>query len=276
MIYNLKNIFKSTIKSLEILYILENSKPVARILVNEDELKNILEFINKNNLEFSISNFKLKKINNKDSFYSDKSLKIDKNSLEKGYLILYISKIKELAEKAKAYEENNMHLELGMVLGYPKCCCEFFAENFNENNYDLTLDSLKNSEGFEFPFYTNIAARHFDISLLSHFPCNFNCKFSIKLGNENFNLIKKYSKQLDGIFENTMKNAFLYTKNDGIFLLKNYKKNDEEIAFEKVLSTTKNELYYNLIHNKNFKIINENKIKINEKDLDNIGFMTFI
>ena len=48
MIYNLKNIFKSTIKSLEILYILENSKPVARILVNEDELKNILEFINKN------------------------------------------------------------------------------------------------------------------------------------------------------------------------------------------------------------------------------------
>ena len=46
-------------------------------------------------------------------------------------------KLKELVEKARAYEENDMHLELGMILGYPKCCCEFFKENFNENNYDL-------------------------------------------------------------------------------------------------------------------------------------------
>ena len=135
MLQNLKNIFKSTIKSLEILYVLENTKPIARILVNEDELKNILDFLNKNNLEFSVSNFKLKKVN-QGSFYSDKSLKIDKDSLEKGYFVLYISKIKELAEKAKAYEGNDMHFELGMVLGYPKCCSDFIM-NLHEN---LELD----------------------------------------------------------------------------------------------------------------------------------------
>lgn len=275
MIRNLKNLFKSTIKSLEILYVLENTKPAARILVNEDELKNILDFLNKNNLEFSVSDFKLKKISNEGSFYSDKSLKIDKDSLEKGHFILYISKIKELAEKAKAYEENNMHFELGMIFGYPKCCCEFFSENFNENNYDLTLDALKNSEGFEFPFYTNIATRHFDVSLLNHFPCKFGCEFSMNIAKENLVIIKKYSMGIAEIFENTMKNAVLYTQNNGIFLLKNHNKNNDEIIFGDVLSTTNNELYNELIYNKKIKILNKNKIKIKNKEMDNVGLMIF-
>lgn len=276
MLQNLKNIFKSIIKSLEILYVLENSKSCARILVNEDELRNTINFINKNDLEFSISNFKLKKINNKDSFYSDKSIKINKDSLEKGYLVLYISKIKELCEKAKAYEGNNMHFELGMVLGYPKCCCEFFAENFSKKNYDLTLNILKNSKGFEFPFYANIAARHFDVSLLNHFPCSFDCKFSINIAEENLNIIKGYSKRLSEIFENTMKSAVLYTQDNGIFLLKNHKKAGNEIVFEDVSATAKNQLYNLLINNKNIGIINKNKIKMDNAEIGNAGLMIFI
>lgn len=271
---NLKTIFKSTIKSLEILYVLENIKPAARILVKEDELGNIVDFLNKNNLEFSISNFKLKKISSKESFYSDKSLKINKNSLEEGHFILYISRIKEIAEKARAYEENNMHFELGMILGYPKCCCEFFVKNFNESNYDLTLTTLKNSEGFEFPFYTNIAARHFDISLLNHFPCNFNCKFSINIAKENLEIIKNHSKHFVKIFEDTIKSAVLYTKNNGVFLLKNYKKNNNELIFEDVLATIKNELYGELVNNKKIKI-NEDKIEIKNKGINNAGLMIF-
>ena len=275
MLQNLKTIFKSNIKSLEILYVLENIKPCARILVYEDKLSNILDFLKSNDLGFSVSNFKLKKIFNENSFYSDKSVKIEKDSLEKGYFFVYISRIKELAEKAKAYEENNMHFELGMVLGYPKCCCEFFKKNFNENNADLTLETLRNSEGFEFPFYTNIAARHFDISLLSHFPCSFNCKFSIDMGIENLNLIKKHSGQLAETFENTMKNAFLYTKGNGVFLLKKFNEENNEIKFEKIIGTTKNELYNELNNIKKIKMINKNEIEINDKKISNIGMMLF-
>lgn len=274
MIDKLKNIFKSTIKSLEILYVLENNKPVARILVNEEDLDLIKDFLNKNNLELSISNFKLKKIND-NSFYSDKSLKIEKNSSEKGYLIVYISKLKELVEKAKAYEENDMHLELGMILGYPKCCCEFFKEKFNEDNYDLTLNSFNDSKGYEFPFYSNIAARHFDISLLNHFPCKLDCEFSIKLGKENLKIIKKYSNQLANIFESTLKSAILYTKKDGIFLFKNYVKNDDEVTFDELLFTTKNQLFDELKKNKKIKIINKNEIEINDKEINNVGFIVF-
>ena len=48
-----------------------------------------------------------------------------------------------------------------------------FQKNFDEKNIDLTLKVLKNSGGFEFSFYNNIAARHFDVALLSHFPVFF-------------------------------------------------------------------------------------------------------
>jgi|TARA_B100002003_G_scaffold249118_1_gene284551 hypothetical protein len=273
MIVDLKEIFKSTIKTLEILYVLENKKPAARILVNEDELNNVMDFLNKNDLSCSVSDFKLKKITG-NSNYSDKSVKIDKNSGEKGYFSLYISKIKELTEKAKAYEENDMHLELGLILGYPKCCCEFFVKNFNQDNADLTLDVLENSDGFEFSFYTNTAARHFDIALLNHFPCSFNCKSSIEIAKENLEIIKNYSGKLAGLFENTMKNAVLYT-NNGIFILKDFKKINNEITFDNILSTTRNEIYDLLINNKKIEIIDKNNIKINNEEIDNAGLMLF-
>jgi len=275
MIQNLKNTFKSTIKSLEILYVLENTKPTARILVNEDESESILNFIKNKDLELSISNFKLKKINNENSYYSDKSIKIDRNSEEKGHFILYISKMKELAQKARAYEENDMHLELGMILGYPNCCCEFFDKNFSESNNDLTLDTLKNSEGFEFPFYTNIAVRHFDISLLNHFPCKLDCKFSIRIAKENLEIINKYSESLFEFFEKTLRCTVLYTEKDGIFLLKNFKQNGNEIIFNEVLSTIKNQLYNELKNNRKIEIINKNEIEIDNKKIDNVGIMIF-
>ncbi len=273
MIQNLKNTFKSTIKSLEILYVLENAKPAARILVKENELKIIPDFIKKNNLEFSISDFKV--IKAEQANYSDKSVKIPADSQEKGYFFVYLSKIKELCEKAKAFEEKNMHFELGMVLGYPKCCCFFFAKNFNESNTDLTLDTLENSKGYEFPFYTNIAARHFDVSLLSHFPCSFNCKHSINIAKENLRIVKNNSEQLGIVFENIMKNAVLYTQNQGIFLLKNIK-NEDQLTFENITSTAKNRLYDELMQSKKIEIINKNKIEIEGKEIEeNLGLMIF-
>ena len=292
MIQNLSVLFKSTIKTLEILYVLENKKPAARILVNEDDLDSIIDFIKNNDLEYSLSNFKLKKINS-NSYYSDKSVKISKDSEEHGYFSVCISKIKELAEKANAYQENNMHLELGIVLGYPKCCCDFFKEQFNENNYDLTLSALENSEGYEFPFQTNIATRHFDISLLNHFPCNFNCKPSIEIAKENLGIIKNFSEQLHGSFINIMKCTVLYN-NNGVFLLNNYKilkksqgdflvpqkskifvEIKNELIFKNIVTTNKNNLYDLLIKNKKIGIIDKNKIKINNKEIDDIGLMVF-
>lgn len=222
--HNLLKIFSSNIKTLEILSLLNNKKPSARLLCPEDNIKNSLDFLKQNNLSCLISDFKLIKQNNLSSFYSDKSVKAEKDDKRKGHFIFYISKNKKISEMLKAMEEKNNHKELGLLLGYPECCCNFFSEHFNENNTDLTLDILKNSDGFQFPFYNNICARHFDINLLPHFPCTFNCEKSINIAKNNLELLKKYSEENAALFIKTLKSAVLYSLDSGIFLFNDYNK----------------------------------------------------
>ena len=277
MIQGLQQIFRSITKSLEILYVVENVKPCARILVFEDELNKVIDFLNEKNVFASISDFKVIKRNTQSEFYSDKSFKIPKDAAEKGHFFVYLSKNEEMAEKAKLMEEKNNHFELGLLLGYPKCCCEFFQENFNENNTDLTLKTLENSDGYEFPFYNNIAARHFDVALLSHFPHSFECKPSTEIAKNNLKIIKKYSEQLAAMFSGILQSVVVYTMEEGVFLLRKYNKISGEIIYGDVLTTAKNKLYYLLSSNKKLKIIDKNIFVVNNINIkgNQCGVMVF-
>ena len=277
MIQQLQQIFHSITKSLEVLYVIEGAKPCARILVFEDELKKALNFMNEHRLNCSVSDFKVLKQSLQSDFYSDKSIKIPKNDTRNGYFFVYVSKSRDLAEKAKTAEEKNRHFELGTILGYPKCCCDFFEKNFNESNTDLTLKTLKYSSGLEFPFYSNIAARHFDVSLISHFPHSFECKPSIEVAKNNLKTIKIFSNQLTVMFSGILQCAVVYTLEEGIFLLRNYEKNNNEIIYSNVLSTAKNKLYFLLNSNNKLKIIDKNNFVVNDVNIqgDKFGVMVF-
>ena len=278
MIQQLQQIFRSITKSLEVLYVIEGIKPCARILVHEDELHKTLNFLNENKIYTTISDFKVLKQTAQSEFYSDKSIKISKNDVRKGYFFMYLSKNKEIAEKAKLMEEKNNHLQFGLLLGYPRCCCEFFEKNFNDKNTDLTFKILENSNGFEFPFYTNIAARHFDICLLSHFPHSFDCKLSIEIAKNNLKIIKKCLPQLAELFVKTLQCAVIYTIEEGIFLLRKYERVDNKIIYGDILTTTKSKLYYLLSSSKALKIINKNNFLVSDMNIQGsqYGIMVFI
>ncbi|MDP6648396.1 MAG: hypothetical protein QGH34_03320 [Candidatus Woesearchaeota archaeon] len=277
MINQLQQIFKSITKSLEILYVIEDIKPCARILVYEVELEKITQFLSENNLQVSISDFKVIKQNVQSEFYSDKSIKISKNAPEKGYFFVYTSKNKDTAEKAKLMEANSNHKGLGLALGYPQCCCDFFEKNFSDKNTDLTLKILENSDGFEFQFYNNTAARHFDVTLLSHFPHSFECEPSIEIAKNNLRIMQKYSKQLAEMFASVMSSAVIYSMEEGICLLRKYEKIKDEIIYSDVMSTTKSKLYYLLSSNKKLKIIDKNSFYVNEINIKGpkYGIMIF-
>ena len=277
MIQKLQKLFRSITKSLEVLYVFEGVKPCARILVFEDEMQNARNFLNENKICTTISDFKVIKQTAQSEFYSDKSIKIPKNSAEKGYFFIYLSKNKEMAENAKFLEENSKHKEFGLLLGYPKCCCEFFQKNFDENNTDLTLKILENSNGYEFGFCNNIAARHFDVSLLSHFPHSFECRPSIGIAKNNLKIINKYSKQLAAMFAGVLQGIVVYTVNEGIFLLRKYEKIKDEIIYSDVLTTTKSKLYFLLSSNRKLKIINKNSFVVGDVNIKgkNYGVIIF-
>lgn len=273
MLEELQTIFNSTIKALDVLYVLENIKPVSRIMVKEDH-RSIIKFLEQNNLFCETSNFKIKKTDNTD--YSDKGVKLPLD--KKGSYFLYISKNKELTEKAKYLEEKEKHYELGIILGYPECCSEFFKKNFpaeSKKNNDYVFPALENSKGFKFPFHTNIIARHLDLNLISHFPCNFNCSKSITTAKNNLECIKKHSAEIGKVIEGMLKGAVIYTKRRELFLLRNFNIEKNKLFYNSIVSSTNNELAVKLKQNKAIEIINKNSIKIEDKELKNIGFMIF-
>ena len=277
MISGLLQIFSNYTRSLEILYLLNDLKESVRLDANEVELKKIRDFCDKENLFLEISDFKVLKIRDEGKgSYANIVKRVPIN--DSGLYHIYISKNKNKANFLRLVENKNDDEAIGKLLGYPKCCINFFMENKEKQQKlqnDYVLPALENSDGFTFPFYANYAIRYFDTTLLSHFPHSFSCKESIKIAINNLDCIKKYSEEISRKFKNELKSPVLYTEKDGIFIFRGYKLKNNVLEFENILSTTKNELFDLLNQNKKIEIINKNEVKIKDRILENIGFMTF-
>tara|TARA_Y100000310_G_scaffold144397_1_gene143684 strand:- start:1336 stop:2178 length:843 start_codon:yes stop_codon:yes gene_type:complete len=280
MIDRLLKTFGNNTRSLEILYLLNDIKKTVRLDANDIELEKIKDFCNKENLSLEISDFKVLKVEDKGKGgYANIVKRVPITYADNGLYHLYISKDKNKSQFLKLLENKNDDNAIGELLGYPKCCIDFFMENKEKQQKiqnDYILPALSNSEGFKFPFYTNHAIRYFDITLLSYFPHSFDCKKSAEIAKNNLQCIKKHSEELATKFETTLKNPVLYTENKGIFIFKDSRLNNNILEFNEVKSTTNNELLKLLNENKKIEIINKNKIKINDKLIENVGFMLFI
>jgi len=270
--------FKTLSKSFDILYVIENAKPVSRILLDEEKINMADSLLKEFNLKTILSDFKIAEEIDENRCFSDRGVKIDKKAIIPGRFFMYISKSESLARKAKEAEAVNNHIELGRLLGYPKCCSSFFEKNFpieSKKNNDYTLAALRNSNGFKFPFLTNISIRHMDLVLLSHFPCNFNCAGSIKIAEKNLNIIKRYSKKYYSVITDMLKGAVIYTENDGVFLLRCTGLVEDTLSYEKIITNSNNNIYSLLKNSSEIKISGSDSIKINDKELNNVGFMIF-
>ena len=283
MIGNLNKLtqsFQSMTKSLDVIYVLDGKKPCSRIIVSEEkipETRNILENLG---LKISISDFKIKKESDYLRGYSDKGFILDKNSSEKGNFFVYISKSHEFAEKAKILEEKNDHISLGKILGYPDCCVKFFSDNFPEESKkknDYVFPALKNSSVRKFPFENNIAIRHMDISLLSHFPCSFNCEKSAEIGKRNLNVIQKISPQVSEIFEKMLKCPVIYTEDEGIFILQNAKLSENKIGYGTFIASSQGRLHNHLANNHEILIRKNNGFSVGNISIsgDSFAMMVF-
>lgn len=279
MIGKLLKIFSNNTRSLEILYLLNGIKKAVRLDANEDELIKIKDFCSKTSLFLEISDFKVIKIADYGKGnYANIVKRVPINNTNPGLYHLYISKDKNKSKFLKLMESKNDDKAVGELLGYPKCCIEFFEKNKEKQEKiqnDYILPALNNSEGFEFPFYTNHAMRYFDATLLSHFPHDFNCRESISMAKKNLETIKKYSLELAKKFENELKSAVLYTESNGIFAFRDYKLQNNILQYNEIISTMDNRLFNQLKQNKKIEIINKNMVKIGNRILGNIGFMVF-
>ena len=258
MLKELHQILGSITKALDIIYVIENVKPVSRVISTEG----LLKFLEKKGLQFSESDFKIRTIHNTTESYTDKGVKLEKG--EEGKSLLYISKSKKLANDAKMLESENNHTELGKLLGYPECCCKFFQKYFSEKNTDLTEFSFRESKGHKFPWQNNNCMRVFDISLISHFPCSFNCLETKKIADKNLEIVNKYDSDIAGYYSFALKTAVLYAHAVGVYSFPNSIFSDNTLKYKKIIPSAKNDLYSMIKTRNRIKIIDRNHFLVNE------------
>lgn len=185
MFKQLSLIFGSKTKAQEIVLLLQNAKKVVRQGFFDSELARVELFCQKNNLYLVKSTFKV--LFADEGVYSNKGIRIPEQDPRPGMYFVYISKNEQIAWLASYYELMQNHRDLGVVLGYPQCCVEYFCINFNSRNVNLEKSS-KN-------YYTNLSKRDQDLVILSHFPCSSECQESIKLGEKYVQALYGYDKE---------------------------------------------------------------------------------
>lgn len=180
----LSKTFGSKTKAQEILLLLNDHKEVIRQGFYQEELIKIGEFCRENNLFLVSSKFKVQ-LEGED--YSNKGLRIPLGDKRPGMYFLYFSKDEYKAYLASYLELIGSEKALGLLLGYPECCVDYFLQNFSVSNCDLQLKPTN--------MFTNLSKRSEDCVLLSHFPCNSDCEESVKLGKEYLEVLKKVDKE---------------------------------------------------------------------------------
>lgn len=107
---------------------------------------------------------------------------------------------KSIVEEIRNLNPTKNYRRFGSLLGYPKCCTEFFYESCIKVLDPIWLIAL-NSRKLEFidnliEMYaipeTNIFLSCLGIKIINHIPCSFNCELSIKKGVEFMNQGIKY------------------------------------------------------------------------------------
>ncbi|MBW3003109.1 DUF483 domain-containing protein [Candidatus Woesearchaeota archaeon] len=210
MFVKLMDIFGTKTRALEMLAVYNDVKPVARLGFYDDEIPRALEFCEKNGLTMLLSDFKVL-LTDKYRGYSDKGVAVTLDDPNDGMLFAYISKDPEKAKQAKLFEKEGDQYNLGLALGYPLCCVEFFVKNWEERSKldnDYTEPCVNNSVGASFPFHNNFFMREQDTTLLFHFPCTLNCKESQKLAKLHLELLRKADSKLAYLYEHRLRNWF--------------------------------------------------------------------
>lgn len=96
----------------------------------------------------------------------------------------------EYAQEFKKASRNGCdHKKIAELLGYPKCCADFFAKVWKEGYYDPIWQAAENTKGarkkgnrieLASNGYANSSMRYFGLRIVPQLTCSFQCKASEK------------------------------------------------------------------------------------------------
>lgn len=256
---NLQEVFTYLSKSLEVFFVLQGAKPAARFPVHELDLPLIADFCARHGLAMARSDYKILKFVPLDKGYANKGYRLPVTSPLIGDVFVYISRSADLAREAKTADYLNDHEMLGRALGYPECCIQFYLKHKDAITEDDDYVRLALKQSKTRHPELNVLARYFDVTLLSHFPCSFDCSASLQIALRHLETLHRHSYGLAEYVLNVLRKPAILTEQDGIHLLFHEQHEGAFIRFEEVASTVANNFHHQLAQ---AKLINKDYEKL--------------
>ena len=225
----------------EFLAVREGIKPVMRQTVTRKlSVKKVKNMCKKNNLHTVI-----------------KSMNVWSPDQQPVYHI-FISKSSKLAKEAYQANKKMDSRKLGELLGYPECCIDNFIKLKNTNpDCQFILHSFfqtKTKPRFYANDILNFSIRKFFIGrrinqanenfiptnhfLISHIPCSYDCKESIKMGRNVLKILIKESNEHAKKIAYALKKPFLvFDDFNWVVFDGNAKSKEKAIEYKKILAT---------------------------------------
>ena len=199
---NSATIFGSWMKALEFLQVVNGTKLCMRTALSDEEIPRISALCQQYSLYIEFAQFKVKIMDSEQKF-SHKGITIPKD--QEGLTFSYIAQEEKIAALAKLYEQRNDSKNLGKILGYPRCCIQFFCEHEEEKaKSDFDFTSLCMKRGIKY-WELNISKRDQDISLISHFPCSMDCKESLLHAQKNYLLFQSVYREYAEVWQEPLR-----------------------------------------------------------------------
>lgn len=259
---------------LEILGVYHGLKKACRIVTNEKQFTALQDVLG-GSLCFSLQDYKILTISDKGKMgFVNKMASLPLDHPE-GNLIVYLAKEEKRARLAKLSEKRDDVKAFGKVLGYPDCCIDFYMDH-KEAQEKIQMDFIipAGKDLKVFPFANNYCLRYFDLSLLCHFPCRFDCECSKIQGEAFAGLIRQYDPAWAVDIERALKSFVLYTEYDGVFYCPDYTFADNVISYKQnIVGTQKNWIFDILGGNDSIECTSCNQFKIGGRLFENAGMI---
>lgn len=184
----------------------EGLRPAAIVNFDPENLQEKMEQINKDGLLFT---------------------PLDKISVFAGYSLL--SKLLEPGEPflwkgalTKNYKDAQLikkayfgrdHKAIGKLLGFPKCCAEYFTREFTVNPDPVWVNLNGKVEGFS---ECNTLLRYFGPRMTAHMPCSPKCVSSQKIGKAWFGIMQKINEVLAREFYDLLSAPTIWNSYHGV------------------------------------------------------------
>lgn len=152
---------------------------------------------------------------------------IDLNTFTYGALARNLEDAEEMVKAHTSKGGYTDHAKVGEILGYPKCCVEFFCKVWNSGIYDPVFEIAMNTDDKEVISkyevivyghpYLNQLTRYAGLRVVPWFPCSYMCEESIKQANEIWiKLMREYDDEAVDFYEELMKEKIVWDSLYGV------------------------------------------------------------